>query len=216
MKCKVLFTAALISFLSLGLQAQEFVAQKNSVGIAGGATSYTGHFSVDAPLDLQSSLYASLMYRRRIVKQLYVRAEGMVGRLRADNRGVEEQADNHPGAFQTEIGELSAKLEYEFLDLYKHRVTPYVMAGVGGYGLFNYYSTEGKRDNNDKIGFVMPVGGGVKYNVNNRFKIFAEGSVRFFNKNLDGLTTETGNNPNKYYTAGIGLIYELTPFNPLW
>ncbi|MFT4095388.1 MAG: DUF6089 family protein [Niabella sp.] len=209
-----------IFFISGNVNAQsntkEYIAQKNSIGISGGATTYTGRFSVGTPLAEHSSLYASTFYRRRVYKQFYVRAEGLIGRLRGDNRGVESQSGRPTGEFQTEIGEATVKGEYEFINLYRHKATPYIIAGVGAYGLFNYESTDGAKDRKDKIGFVMPVGGGVKYRLNDRFKLFAEGSVRFFNKNLDNHNQNEENNPNRYFTAGIGLIYELQPFNPLW
>src|SRR5690606_8135004 len=96
----------------------------------------------------------------------------------------------------------------------KHKVSPFLNVGAGVYTLFNYASSEG--NNNDKAGFAMPVGGGVKYKLNSRLKLLAEGNIRLFNKNLDGRTGENINNPNRYYSFGFGVIYELEPYNVLW
>jgi opacity protein-like surface antigen len=201
---------------SLSLSAQKFSPQKNSIGFNFGALSYSGRFAVDASLASHTSLYASIAYRRKVWDKLYVRAEAFGGRMRGDNSNVASQAYKPNGQFQTEMAELTVKGEYDFIDLQSHKVTPFVNLGVGGYSLFNYSSTEGPKESGDKIGFVMPVGGGVKYKLNNRVKLVAEGNARLFSSNLDGRTGAGINNPNLYYSFGFGVIYELMPSNILW
>ncbi|HTG57597.1 MAG TPA: DUF6089 family protein [Niabella sp.] len=201
---------------SLSLSAQKFTPQKNSVGFNFGALSYSGRFAVDASLASHTSLYASVVYRRRVWDKLYVRAEAFGGRIRGNNSNVASQASKPNGQFQTEMAELSVKGEYDFIDLQSHKVTPFVNLGAGVYTLFNYSSTAATKEGSDKTGFVMPVGGGVKYKLNNRVKLLAEGNARLFSKNLDGRTGSGINNPNLYYSFGFGVIYELTPSNILW
>lgn len=196
--------------------AQTYMAQKNSVGFNFGALSYSGRFAVEAPLASHSSLYASFVYRRKVWDKLYVRAEAFGGRMRGDNMDVESQAGRPRGYFQTEMAELSVKGEYDFIDLRLHKVSPFANVGAGAYTLFNYTSNAGPKDGSDRIGFVLPVGGGVKYRLNNRIKLLAEGNVRLFSKNLDNRTGPNINNPNRYYSFGFGFIYELTPYNRLW
>lgn len=212
---KVIIVSTVI-FGSLSLSAQKFTPQKNSVGFNFGALSYSGRFAVDASLASHTSLYASIAYRRKVWDKLYVRAEAFGGRMRGDNSDVPSQANKPNGQFQTEMAELTVKGEYDFIDLQKHKATPFVNVGAGAYALFNYSSTEGTKESGDRIGFVMPVGGGVKYKLNNRVKLLAEGSARLFARNLDGRTGAGINNPNLYYSFGFGVIYELTPANILW
>jgi len=213
---KKLAVASAFIIGSLTVSAQKFNPQKNSIGFNFGALSYSGRFAVDASLASHTSLYASLVYRRKVWDKLYVRAEAFGGRMRGDNTNIASQAYKPNGQFQTEMAELSAKAEYDFIDLQKHKATPFVNVGAGVYTLFNYSSTEGPKEGGDKTGFVMPVGGGVKYKLNNRVKLLAEGNARLFNKNLDGRTGAGINNPNLYYSFGFGVIYELTPANVLW
>lgn len=216
MKIKISFLVLATLLLFQFADAQEYVAQKNSIGISGGSLTYFGRYSVDATLASHSSLYAAGFFRRRIYDRTYIRAEGMVGRLRADNREVDGQSSKPQGYFQTEIGEATIRGEYEFVNLYARKFSPYILAGAGVYALNNYESTNGFKLRKEKFGFVVPVGGGVKYKINDRFKLIAEGNIRFFTKNLDNYTGEGVNNPNKFFSAGIGLIYELEPFNSLW
>lgn len=201
---------------SLSLSAQKFTPQKNSIGFNFGALGYSGRFAVDASLASHTSLYASIAYRRKVWDKLYVRAEAFGGRMRGDNSNIASQASKPNGQFQTEMAELSVRGEYDFIDLQSHKVTPFVNVGAGAYALFNYSSTAGTKEGGDKIGFVMPVGGGVKYKLNNRVKLLAEGNARLFSKNLDGRTGTGINNPNLYYSFGFGVIYELMPSNILW
>lgn len=212
---KILLVSTVI-FGSLSLSAQKFNPQKNSVGFNFGALGYSGRFAVDASLASHTSLYASIVYRRKVWDKLYVRAEAFGGRMRGNNSNVASQASKPNGQFQTEMAELSVKGEYDFIDLQSHKVTPFVNVGAGLYTLFNFSSTAGSKKGGDKTGFVMPVGGGVKYKLNNRVKLLAEGNARLFSKNLDGRAGSGINNPNLYYSFGFGVIYELTPSNILW
>lgn len=208
--------SALAIAASLGVFAQNYNPQKSSVGFNFGALSYSGRFAVDAPLASHTSLYASLAYRNKVWDNLYVRAEAFGGRLRGDNTNVESQFYKPNGRFQTEMAELTVRAEYDFINMQRHKAAPFVNIGVGAYTLFNYTSTEGMKEGGDKTGFVMPVGGGVKYAISSRIKLVAEGNARLFSKNLDGHTGENINNPNLYYSFGFGVIYELTPSNVLW
>ncbi len=210
----VLASAVIVS--SLSASAQKFNPQKNSVGVNFGALGYSGRFAVDASFASHTSLYASIVYRHKVLDKLFVRTEAFGGRIRADNSNVASQAYKPNGQFQTEMAELTVRGEYDFIDLQSHKITPFVNLGAGAYTLFNYSSTMATKESSDKIGFVMPVGGGVKYKVSSRVKLLAEGNARLFSKNLDGRTGSGINNPNMYYSFGFGVIYELTPSNVLW
>ena len=212
---KIIAVALLVGLNTTTVFGQKYTSQKNSVGFNFGALSYSGRFAVGTSLPTYSSLYASFTYRHKVLPQLHIRGEAFGGRMRADNMDVESQTGKPMGWFQTEMAELSVKGEYDVLDLRKNRLSPFIDAGVGAYTLFNYTSSLGDKTS-DKFGFVVPVGAGIKYRINNRIKLLAEGNIRFFNSNLDNRTGENVNNPNKYYSFGFGLIYELTPDNILW
>jgi opacity protein-like surface antigen len=213
---KALYISFLSLIVSVTASGQEYRPQKNSVGFNFGALTYSGRFAVGSSLADNSSLYASFAYRRRVWDKLYVRAEAFGGRMRADNTKAESQEGKPTGYFQTEMAEVSVKAEYDFIDLRRSQFTPFLNVGAGVYTLFNYTSSLGPKDGGDKTGFVMPVGGGVKYRLNNRIKLLAEGNLRLFSKNLDGRMGEGISNPNRYYSFGFGVIYELEPFNVLW
>lgn len=216
MNKKTFFLFSILIVISQLMYAQEYLAQKSSLGLNLGALSYSGRFSVEAPLTTHTSFYASIAYRRKVWDKLYVRAEVFGGRLQGDNTEVKSQAGRPRGSFQTELAELSVKAEYDFIDLNKHRLSPFVNVGAGAYTLFNYSSYAGPKESKDKTGFVMPIGGGVKYKLNDRIKLLAEGNARLFSKNLDNRTGPNINNPNMYYSFGFGVIYELKPFSTLW
>lgn len=213
----ILLLLALIT-MSNTLNAQKrYVMLKNGIGAGGGFTNYWGSLNTDASLKSHTSLYASAFYRRRLAHQFYARVEGLIGMLRADNRSPDAQEGEITGAFLTQILEASLKGEYEFIDLSNNTITPYITGGVGGYVLYNYRSTMGAIKKEDKIGVVLPVGGGIKYKLNSRFKIFAEGNFRFFAKNLDNLKGKIFvNKSNYYFTIGAGLIYEMRSVNEFW
>lgn len=214
-KLRITFFIVPLFLISATLLAQDYKPQKNSIGINVGTLSYSGRYSVGASLESFSHLYGSIAFRSRVMKQLYVRGELLGGHMRADNTKIESQFYKPNGSFETEIGELSVKAEYDFIDLNKHRVTPFASAGVGGYFLFNYTSSM-EEEKANLGGFVAPVGVGVKYKMNSRIKLLLDGNVRVFTKNLDNRTGEGINNPNTYYTIGLGMIYEITPNSRLW
>ncbi|MGE9312091.1 outer membrane protein [Niabella sp. CJ426] len=219
---KILFRIILlfwgIMITSGALHAQKkYVIRKNGIGMTGGFTNYLGELNTDASLKSHTSLYGSAFYRHRLYHKTYLRTEGMIGMLRADNRSIDSYENEITGAFRTRLLEVTLKAEYEFLDISKLRVTPYLLAGVGAYILFDYESTMGNKETKNKLGTVIPVGGGVKYKINNRFKIFAEGNIRLLTKNIDNLKGFLVNsNPNTYFTVGAGLIYEMKMLNELW
>ena len=215
-KIKILTALAGLVFFGPGAAMAQYAAQNNSLGVNAGGLSYAGRFSVDAPMGTFTSVYGSLTYRRKLIHRLFLRAELLGGQVKADNWKVESQYQKPQGRFQSGIGEFSLKAEYDFIDLQTYKVSPFVNIGAGGYMLMGYESDAGEKEGSDLSGLVMPVGIGIKYKLNNRVKLLAEGNMRFFANNLDGRTGENISNPNKYYGLGIGFIYELERVNALW
>lgn len=211
---------SVLAILALGLSvagfAQEIRQDRSRMGLTAGLLTYTGRYSVGNSLMNHTSWGASVFYVPNIqtVRNLDMKLELTGGRLRGDNNEVETTGVK--GDFSANLVELAAKAEYTFIDLDKRKFSPYLSGGPGFYYLMNYQSSLGGKENADLMGFVLPVGGGVKYKVKPRLMLLLDGNVRFFNKNLDNVVTQTGNNPNKYFNVGLGLSYDLGKRNILW
>lgn len=200
------------------LQAQnKYVLRRDGIGLTGGFTNYRGELNTRASLKSHTSLYGTAFYRRRIYHKTYLRAEGLIAMLRADNRSADAYENKITGAFRTRLAEVTLKGAYELVDISKARATPYLLAGAGAYVLFDYESSLGTKETNSKFGVILPVGGGMKYKINERLKAFAEATFRLSTGNLDNLKGKLiDNNPNSYFTIGTGLIYEMKMLNELW
>jgi hypothetical protein len=203
-----------------GADAQKNLVQKSFVGGTLGTFTYTGFYSQNASFISHTSMSGSVFYGHRLIlpHQLYVRGELMMGEAAGNNiNGEEEVNDPLKGGFRGYIAEASAKVEYEFLNLHRHKVTPYINGGPGVYYLFDYQPQQGDpKTTSEKFGFVVPLGAGFKYRMTDRIKIFAEGTYRFFVKNLDNFPDKTVDNPNHYYSLAVGASFSLQKFNRLW
>ncbi|WP_018631070.1 outer membrane protein [Niabella aurantiaca] len=196
---------------------KDYVAQKSHVGITAGALGYSGRYAVKTPLGTHTSYAVSAFYDHSMIlpSRLYVRGELLFGELKGNNL-EEEDVSGPTGKFNTNVLEATVKAQFDLLNDAVTRWSPYIIAGAGAYGLFNYSSSNGFKDRSDKVAFILPVGGGVKYQVSNRGRLFLEGNVRFLTKNLDNHNPEGANNPNKYYSLGLGFSYSLQKSNQLW
>lgn len=195
---------------------KDYVARESNIGITAGALGYAGRYSVKAPLGSHTSFNVSAFYDHNvgIPSKLFLRGEAMFGQLKGDNKEV--NTDLAKGDFKTNILEGTIKGQYNFMDDNITNWSPYVILGVGAYGMFNYESSREMKAKKDKMGFILPAGVGVKYKVSDRGRIFLEGNARFFAKNLDGHRGDGVNNPNKYYSLNLGFAYSLKRKNQLW
>jgi len=199
--------------------SQDYVAHKSDVGISVGALTYTGKYSEDATFLDHTSLGVSAFYSHRIVlpKKLFLRGQLSLGELAADNTKDMQSSNPFKGGFRSYNLEGSANLVYEVLDNNKFKVTPYAMAGGGIYYLFDYEAKQGDdKSSKDLWGLVVPVGGGIKYRATKRLRVFAEGSLRLFPKNLDNFPYPDVENTNRYYSLSLGVSYTLQDINRLW
>lgn len=216
---KYLFLILFIS-ITTSVFSQEYIGQKSYLGGTIGALSYTGMYSKNASIVSHTSMSFSFFYAHNIVlpRQLFIRGELMAGEMAGDNReGVTQTTDPLKGGFRGYIVEGSAKAEYDIFDLYNTKITPYINAGFGAYYLFDYESHQGEEKTADESwGFVAPVGGGFKYRLSKRVRVFAEGTYRLFPRNLDNFPDKTANNPNRYYSVVLGASISLQRFNRLW
>jgi len=202
-----------------GVEAQRYIGQRSFVGGTLGSFTYTGFYSQNASYISHTSMSGSVFYGHRLIlpHKLYIRGELMMGEAAANNMGDEDSNDPLKGGFRGYIAEASAKVEYELLNMHRYKITPYINGGPGIYYLFDYQPQQGDlKSVREKFGFVVPAGAGVKYRMTDRIKIFAEGTYRFFVKNLDNFPDKTVNNPNHYYSVAIGASFSLQKFNRLW
>ena len=137
--------------------------------------------------------------------------------------------------FESKISEISAKLEYNFLDYFdevtKLDFTPYVFFGLGTTILRNVKERENKLGKNRELFLNIPFGVGFKYLINKQFSLAFE--IEFkktFSDNLDyisGANTSnisnvsglnfnnsvknyqygSGNDSDFYYFTGISISY---------
>ena len=213
----------LLTFITLfsiiGLNAQKYVGQKSFVGATIGTLSYTGMYSKGTGFVSHTSMSGSAFYSRRILlpTQLYLRGELMMGEIAGNNLVGEEESAGRKGGFRGYLFEASLKGEYDIFNLYEQKFSPYIIGGAGGYLLFDYEPKQGNtKALKERIGFVVPVGAGIKYKLYNRIRVFAEGAYRFFPHNIDNLPDKTIHNPNNYYSIVVGATFALQAYNRLW
>jgi hypothetical protein len=137
-------------------------------------------------------------------------------------------------SFTTELYELSAMLEYDLLRRYRlehgGKFGIYVMLGIGA-----CYTNPQRNFNNvdaayfgdadaavwgtnadfyrnpQHVALVMPVGGGLRYDIAPKSALFVEGGVRQgFDDKIDGFTESTSSGKNDAYAfASLGLTIRL-------
>lgn len=192
---RIMYT--IIVFLSL--LKKESVGQPWTIDIFGGTSSYFGDL-VEKKYSLtnaRAAIGAGLGYH--ITPKLSIRGMLTVGKLYAhdkDNRSVELVERNlnfHSGIF-----EFALLGNYDFLDIERFRITPYLTGGIAAFG-FNPYtvdqtgervylqplSTEGQgltafpdRKPYKLTQLSIPFGGGIRFRVNQQVNVSWEIALR--------------------------------------
>src|SRR5690606_2234391 len=107
------------------------------------------------------------------------------------------------------LGELAARLEYNFLDYYDRkravRWTPYYFIGLAGYMYSNELRANASGLNSESrklIGFSIPTGAGIKFALSTNWNLGLEfGARKTFNDELDNLTAEAEGAINTKFLA---------------
>ena len=192
---------------------------QNEYGIGAGVLGYTGRYSVNAKFASKTSYNLNAFYQKNIVNNnLWLRVNGVFGQLKGDNTLI-ENSGAAAGSFSTNIAEMNVLAVLDVFNLKTKKFTPYLGVGVGGYSLLGYKASVGAaKTSKDKMGFIVPVIGGVKYKVSDNVKIFLEADARFLNKNLDNIVGAGVSNPNRYYSVNIGAAFSLKDniAKPIW
>jgi len=205
--------------LLLCLLENKAVAQSNEVGIGIGGTNYTG--DVVQSFGMRHTRPGGfLLYRRNFTDYLSVRGNFMFGGLAgSDNPPFDALAQQRDTAFSTTVAELTAIVEYHFLDYKKNvnllRWSPYFFIGAG----VSYFGAPApETPSHSRIQPVVPVGIGFKYILSPEFSLSAEAGIRktFFDY-IDNVSDsdsvlknyEYGNRYNNdwYYFIGVSISY---------
>ncbi|WKN33360.1 DUF6089 family protein [Porifericola rhodea] len=210
--------AGLLILMFLLCETSAF-AQKNEVGFGLGAFNYTGDLARQIKAkNFQPGL--NLHYRRNISDAVSLRGGFTGGWLYGDDETpYDVQAQMRDTSFSRGVVELSAVMEYHFLD-YKENInllrwTPYFFIGTG---VAFFSRSEESTEEYSNVQLVVPFGVGFKYIVNPRWQLAIEGGVRktFFdyidNTSEGDLRVKDYQYGNKYdndwyYYAGVTLSY---------
>ncbi|MCB0548705.1 MAG: hypothetical protein KDD19_14085 [Phaeodactylibacter sp.] len=221
---KLLNTLLLYAFLPLFLAAQPTLEG----GIFLGTSNYQGDFTLNAsPEFRESNLAIGLVARHYFNFTSAVRANLVYGKLSGADANYAIRNDRGY-SFTTSLVELSAVGEWEPFGMNRYRsgvkgtasLSPYFFGGLGlGYvnakpDFGNDNQEKALQDlnaGNSKIQIILPVGLGLKANINKLWLAGLELGMRYpFTDYLDGVS-EAGN-PNKndwYLFGGASLMYRI-------
>jgi hypothetical protein len=183
------------------------LTQKLHIGVFGGASAYLGDLTENIFPKKSSNGVIALTGTYELSDQIMVRAGfayTMVGG--ADQYMNKDDLKLRNFSFKTTITELSLVGEYYLHNLNERRYSPYFMAGLAVFKFnpYTYYgnqkvflkplSTEGQGisgygKNYSLTQMAIPAGGGIKFAINDNFRIGLEGSVRkLFTDYLDDVS----------------------------
>ncbi len=217
----------LLLFLFIVATSSAF-SQNLHIGVFGGASAYNGDLTEKIFPKHLTNAVIGITGNYEINDQIMVRA-GLSYTIVGGADRFLEQADLKLRnlSFETKIIELSAVGEYYLLNLNNRRYSPYIFAGVAVYK-FNPYtyngpdkvflkplSTEGQGISGygkeyGLLQFALPVGGGVKFAINENLRIGLEGGLRkLFTDFLDDVSGNYAD-PNDLLTARGQLAVDLS------
>lgn len=231
-----IFCVALIIFSKKEATGQEFIP-KYEAGVNLGIFIYQGDLTPQRIGSLKTPTIAFSIYGSRIVSASFsFRTNLALGKLKGDeskyaNPDYRRQRNFR---FKTPVAELSELIVWNVLrknyDGAKSGFAPYLMAGGGLTYLNikrdwsrlneNYFLTDTaffvglNVDINHRlprlIG-VIPVGGGIRYAINQKLAVSGEVLYRFtFTDYIDGFSQSVNPDRNdQYYSITVGLIYRL-------
>lgn len=219
-----------ICFLTSLLITFAASAQRVHVGVFGGLAAYNG--------DLTDKIYPKHVTNGAIgITATYEWRDQIMfrgGLTYAVVGGADRYSDNpdlqsRNLSFETSIFEFSAVAEYYFMNLYDRRFSPYLFGGLAlyHYDPYTYFgnekvhlkplSTEGQglpgypeRKLYSLTQFALPFGGGVKFRINDRFRVGLElGLRKLFTDYFDDVSSVYAD-PNDLLAAKGQLAVDLS------
>ncbi len=231
MTTKSTFNIFILSVLFLALIPKDSLSQlfksNTELGFKGGVSYYTGdlnsdHFSSSNPA-------ASFIVRRNLDRRFSLKGEVGIMSIDADDRNSDNPVRLDRGLhFRSKIQELSSQIEFNFLPFETGSVlynwTPFIFGGISLYN-FNPQAenskgqwvdlqplgTEGQgttaypdRKKYPRTQIALPMGGGVKYTLNDRLNIMLSFSGRkTYTDYLDDVSTTYPGIPTEFDAASI-------------
>ena len=194
-------------------------------GLFLGGANYQGDLlEQQAPLMKETGYALGLINRFRFSDHFSARAHFMIGKISGSDLNSEENSGrrNRNFSFNSQIGEFALALEYEPFATRKDStsskrlLSPFVYLGIGAYRanptntfetrLGNEFlakiNTDQSESTND-IQPMIPLGGGVKFNLSRRFVLGMELGTRIvFDDYLDGVSVSASEEHNDWYWFG--------------
>lgn len=212
--------ALLLGFSSLFAQEPVKMIDRLQLGIMGGASFYNGSLSTVVP---KFGAGATLSYE--VLPTLHVRVGIWLSELEASDRGLPNTGFDSRRSeyyFKTNLNEFSFAPVYSYT-LPFAKAALYMTAGIAMYNFEPYQEVKGYRADGSfryynlaltkpvdysNWQWAFPVGGGIKYVLNDKLAIGAEALYRVTtNKYLDNFNNEDG--MDCYFTSQLGLFISL-------
>ena len=231
MTTKSISNIFILSVLFFALIPKDSLSQlfksNTELGFKGGVSYYTGdlnsdHFSSSNPA-------ASFIVRRNLDRRFSLKGEVGIMSIDADDRNSDNPVRLDRGLhFRSQIQELSSQIEFNFLPFETGSVlynwTPFIFGGISLYN-FNPQAensngqwvdlqplgTEGQgttaypdRKKYSRTQIAIPMGGGVKYTINDRLNVILSFSGRkTYTDYLDDVSTTYPGIPTEFDAASI-------------
>lgn len=198
-------------------------SQINEIGIFAGGNNYTGDIGSTQFL-VPNELSFGLLYKYNRSKRHSYRVSAIIGNISGNDANSNEASrKTRDLSFKNNIKELSAGIEFNYLNFDLHRdgfvYTPYVFTGVSVFSYDEQFFL-GKNIKTDytATGWAIPMVLGIKARLNNQLNIAAEFGARYtFTDNLDGSNPKNNNleslrlynkqSNDWFFTSGITLTY---------
>lgn len=202
----------ILTLLSL-LPIFSFSQQKWEGGILVGYTTYVGDLTGPAFSLMDSKVGFGLVIRNHISQDFGLRLNLIYGNLSGDDNNYDEHRGRN-ASFESPLFETSLVGEYEFLNQQrfdekgnsKKAVSPYIYAGIGFASTdpdVDYGKLKGEEGGYSKTHLLIPVGGGVKFDLTEMANFGIEFGGRFtFTDYLDGISKLANPAKNDYYFVG--------------
>jgi hypothetical protein len=228
MNYKVLIFLAILFFSTTDIKAQ-IDPFKYEVGINVGTYIYQGDLAPSYAGSFKTpGLAIGMQVSRKLTTSLSARVEFNTGKLKGDDAKYAEPEwrSQRNFAFETRISELTASLIYT-PGQFNGRFKPYIFAGAGvafinvtrDYSKYNpeyFVGTSVTAGLEEDLATplpahlpVIPVGIGVRYEINDRMSIVPEASFRYISTDyVDGYSkSATPDRQDKYFKYSIGISY---------
>jgi hypothetical protein len=192
-------------------------SQRWEIGMQAGPSNYQGDLAPDIELS-ETHFCGGIFIKKNLSQYFSLCFSAMEGKISGQDKNISSQKIRNL-SFQSTITELSYQLEFNFFPfsfgLNPKKFTPYVATGLSAFmydpkSMYNNHlvklkplDTEGKKLSEKKkstyslIQFAIPIGGGLKFNLSEKYIVGVNLSFRYtFTDYLDDVSTS-------YYDPGI-------------